>query len=256
MDSPEQLALNCADLAREIVHGPRLFDDLGHPTAAVERYNGSRVTRDAERCVQAGALRLLAYSDRQIAEVLRCDVRSIPLMVREAEKSGRIPALKERLVQLVGHNAEQSSIVLAQLLDRAAGGSDSLELSGMIKAVGQVNSFQVEKHQLLTGAATERIEVTVGAGEEERRAWALANCIEIPAETGHVDVDSTQNTPERQQTLAIPPARHADDTWPAASTSPATASAPEPAATRTPGGGVDLPPAGLETPTVSPGSKF
>lgn len=244
--APQQLALACAELATEIAHGPALFDQFGKPTDAVQRYTGSRVTRDLERCVLAGALRLLHYSDRQICEVIGCDVRSIPLMVREAEKSGRIPALKERLVHIVGQNAEQSSIVLAQLLDRAAGGSDSLELSSMIKAVGQVNSFQVDKHQLLTGAATERIEVTLGAGLAERDAWAAANGIEVDAELVAVDSHSSQTKPEPLQILPAPTERHTGDTCDRSGLAAA-------AIARTPGGGVVLPPGGRESQIVKQG---
>lgn len=256
MDTPQQLALSCADLAREIAHGPALFDDRGKPTEAVERYNGSRLTQDIERCLLAGTLRLLRFSDRKIAAVLKCDVRSIALMVGEAERSGRIPAVKERLQALVAHNAEQSGIVLAELLGEAAAGRETLELAAMIKSVGGVNDFQVKNHQLLTGGATEIIQHIERAGEAERRAWALANSIDIEATTDPIDSDSTWNRAEPQQTLEIPPARHTHDTSAAAIPSPAAAGDHELATTRTPGGGVVLPPAGPESPTVSESSKF
>jgi hypothetical protein len=210
----QQLALSCVELAREIAHGPAFFNSKGELTDAVVRYTGGRVTQDAERCVLAGALRLLHYSDRQIAKAVGCDVRSIPLMVRQAESSGRIPALKERLQAIVSQNAEQSSIVLAQLLDRAAGGEDSIELSAMVKAVGQVNSFQVDKHQILTGAATEIIEVRVGAGMAEREAWAKANAIPIEAIAAPVDYESSKNTTKPKQIEGNNEVRHNDDTTP------------------------------------------
>lgn len=212
MNDAQQLALSCVDLAKEIAHGPAFFNSKGELTDAVVRYTGGRVTQDSERCVLAGALRLLHYSDRKIGEALGCDVRSIPLMVRQAEQSGRIPALKERLQAVVGHNAEQSSIVLAQLLDRAAAGEDSIELSAMVKAVGQVNSFQIDKNQLLTGAATEIIEVRVGAGQAEREAWAKANSIPIEVLTSAVDYESSKNTTKPQKIESNQAERHDFDT--------------------------------------------
>ena len=249
----QQLALDCNALAREIAHGPELFDKHGKPTSAVERYTGSRVTNDQERCLVVGALRLLRWSDRQIADAVKCDVRSIPLMVREAEKSGRIPALKERLQGIVGHNAEQSGIVLAQLLDRAAGGSDSVELSAMIKSVGMVNSYQVKDLQLLTGAATEILELRMGAGQAERDAWALAHAIPIRAEVSAVDSEPTATSPFPQQNSSVRPGRHEDDTesvrGPSAADQPRSP-APAPAP---PGGGGALLSGGLEIKTVSEG---
>lgn len=173
-------------------------------------------------------------------------------MVREAEKAGRIPALKERLQILVAQNAEQSGIVLAQLLQKAARGTDSLELSAMLKAIGQVNAFQVDKHQLLTGAATEILEVRMGAGQEERLAWAKAHS--IPLEP--VDSDSTGTSPEPQQTAMLSPARPTDDTLTAAPTGQPAVADPVAAAAKPPGGGVALSPGGRESKTVSDGSKF
>src|SRR5688572_25837044 len=98
----QQLALACQQLADEIAHGPAFFDERGKVTSAVERYTGERLTKDSQRCAFIAALKILRYSDRAIAELLHCDVRSIPLAVAELEKSGAIPALKERLTALTG----------------------------------------------------------------------------------------------------------------------------------------------------------
>jgi hypothetical protein len=158
----------------------------------VTRYTGDRTTRDPERVAFVGALKLLNYSDRQIAALSKCDVRSIPVMVEELEKSGRIPALKERLIGIVGRNAEQSGLLVDQLVKEALDGDRTLELSAMLKAAGQVNDKLLEKNQLLTGAATERVETVNGAAAEEREAWFRANA--IPIEVA-VDSDSTGNGP-------------------------------------------------------------
>ena len=175
------LALSCAELAREIVQGPAFFDSKGDVTDAVTRYTGGRTTRDPERVAFVGALKLLNYSDRQIAALAKCDVRSISVMVEDLERTGRIPALKERLIGIVGRNAEQTGILVDQLVSEALAGDRTLELSAMLKAAGQVADKLVEKNQLLTGAATERIETVNGAATEEREAWFRANAISIEA---------------------------------------------------------------------------
>lgn len=185
MSKPAQiqssLALSCAELAREIVQGPAFFDSKGQVTDAVVRYTGGRTTRDPERVAFVGALKLLNYSDRQIAALAKCDVRSISVMVEDLERTGRIPALKERLIGIVGRNAEQTGILVDQLVSEALAGDRTLELSAMLKAAGQVADKLVEKNQLLTGAATERIETVNAAATEEREAWFRANAIPIEA---------------------------------------------------------------------------
>jgi len=173
------LALSCAELAHEIAHGPAFFDAKGDLTEAVTRYTGGRTTQDPERVAFVGALKLLGYSDRKICELAKCDVRSIPVMVQDLEKSGRIPALKERLIGIVGRNAEQSGLLVDQLVAEALEGDRTLELSAMLKAAGQVADKLVEKNQLLTGCATERVETVNGARADEREAWFRANAIPI-----------------------------------------------------------------------------
>jgi hypothetical protein len=207
-----QLNLKVEELARDIAYGPSLFDDRGRPTEAVERYNGARLTRDGERCVTVAALKLLAYSDRQIAKVIGCDTRSIPLMVVEAEARGLIPALKERLIVLVGRAAEQSTVAVQQLIDETLDGARSIDHAATLKAIGQVNTFLLDKNQLLTGAATERIEVRVGAGRDEVEAWALANAIPIQADARPNDTQSAGNLPVALETRSLPPMRHDGDT--------------------------------------------
>jgi hypothetical protein len=228
----QSLALDCARLAEEIARGPAFFDERGMPTEAVARYNGSRVASDPERCALVAAMKLLAFSDRQISTVIGCDVRSIPIMVSEAEKAGRIPALKDRLRVLVGQNAEQSSLALRDLLGETLGGERSLELAAMLKSVGQVNTFLVEKHQLLTGAPTEILETRTGAGRDELEAWAIANAIPISAAVTQaapagsaVDYVSAGTGPDRQQTPSSMPARSGGDTYTSADPACATTAA-------------------------------
>jgi hypothetical protein len=129
----------------------------------------------------AGALRILVYSDRQIAEALHCDVRSIPLMLRAAEKTGRIPALKDRLSQLTGTNAERAQIALGNLLEKASTGNGDMDLAAMIKAVATAGGIATQNLQLLTGGPTEILQLQVGAGREEIEAWARSLAVPVEA---------------------------------------------------------------------------
>lgn len=177
-----ELTQSCLELAQEIASGPAFFDKFNEPTEAVQRYTGSRVTRDMDRCALAGALRLLSYSDRMIAKSVGCDVRSIPLMVERAEQAGLIPALKERLAALTARNAERAQIALGGLLERAANEGGDLDLAAMIKAVATAGGIQTEKFQLLTGGPTEILGLKVGDGRAEIEAWARSLALPIDAE--------------------------------------------------------------------------
>ncbi len=186
----------CLELATELSKQPALFSSLGEPTAALDRYTGARVANDNDRCLMAAALRLLQASDREIAAAVKCDVRSIPLMLRAAERTGRIPALKDRLVTLVGANAESSSIALQRLLDDSIHFGPTDERAGMIKAVATALGITTEKYLLLTGSATEILEVRVATGREDMEAWAKANA--IPVEVS-IDLESPAKVANTQQ---------------------------------------------------------
>jgi hypothetical protein len=166
------------DALAELTSAPAFFDERGEPTpslkTAAERYTGSRAVRDEARVDLVAALRLLGASDRQIARTAGCDVRLIPLLLTEAETRGRIPALKERVSRLAGSNAEDSGLLLRELLNRGLNGEVSPELAAMLKSTATVLGITVEKVQLLTGGATERIEQVAAAGRDEAEAWAAS----------------------------------------------------------------------------------
>lgn len=162
---------------------------------AVKRYTGARSTSDDKRVLMVGALRMLGASDREIERSCGVTRRSIPVILAELERSGRVTPLKERLVSLVGDNAERSGLLLRELMERAFDGERDLDMAAMLKAVGQVNVFQLDKLQLLTGQATERIETVVGAGRNEIESWlksaATPISAQVTAEIGQVDSEST-----------------------------------------------------------------
>lgn len=190
------LQQTCFELASELAKQPALFFDNGEATESLERYTGTRVATDDERCHLAAALRLIQASDREIAKLLHCDVRSIPLMLRVAEKSGRIPALKERLITLIGANAESAAIALNRLLESATHAEVNIERAAMIKALATTVGITTEKILLLTGSATEIVEHRVAAGRDEMEAWAKLNAIPIEVS---VDLESPANGAKPKQ---------------------------------------------------------
>lgn len=237
--SEQAMLLDCETVARGLLEQPGFFDGIPAP-ASVQCYTGARSALNDERLVLVGALRLLGASDREIerscaARGFPLTRRSIPVLLRSLEKSGRITPLKERLVQWTSDNAEASALLLGKLLDDAAESKPSLELAAMLKAVGQVNSFQLEKYQLLTGQATERIETVVAAGRSEIERWLAETRDVSPAN----DSESAAGPQEPKEICPVPQSHGQDDatsatTWPV---EPAVPSIPA-AAARHPGGGV------------------
>ena len=235
---------------------PRTFlADLPGSSPAVKRYTGARSTQPEheERNLMVGALLLLGATDRQIEAACHVTRRSIPVILADLEKTGRVTPLKDRLALLIGDNAERAAIALRELLDQAVDEPASIELAGMIKAVATAVGITVEKHALLTGGATERIETMVGAGRGEIEAWAREFAIPVESVSRPVDTPSAANPSLSAQTNTLPPMRHTADTS-ASLTSP---NAPTPAADPTrseatgadPGGGLSSPPGSLEKPT-------
>lgn len=158
---------------------------------AVKRFTGARSTSDEQRLLMVGALRLLGASDREIARACGVSRNSVPVLMRELERTGRVEPLKDRLVKTVGDNAERSSILLKVLMERALDGEVSQELAAMLKAAGGVNCFQLEKLQLLTGQATERIETVVAAGRDEIERFLRSAATPIEAVTVTEDSKSS-----------------------------------------------------------------
>ena len=179
--------LDCNALAAELVGQREFFefhrDDLPEhkqmrPDLALARYSGERCD-DEQVNLRVGAMRLLRMSDRAVERECGVDRRTIPYRLAWLERAGRIPALKERLSLWSGSLAESSALVLACLLDRANSGEISADLASMIRSVGTAYGITAEKFQLLTGGATERIEVSVGAGRAETEQWCRANAIQV-----------------------------------------------------------------------------
>lgn len=213
------------DVARELLQQPELISELlpedkprsflpEPATRSVQRYTGDRSTspEHEQRNLMIGALRLLGASDREIETACHITRRSIAPILVDLEKTGRITPLKQRLAALVGDNAEQSALALRALLDKAQRGTESIELAGMIKATATALGITVEKLQLLTGAATEILEVRGAAGRDEIEAWAKQFAIPVEVVARPVDTVSAGNHQISGVTHTLSEARHASDT--------------------------------------------
>lgn len=214
------LLRTCSDAAAELLSQREFFtahrDDLPEPSSqrpnlAAPRYSGTR-SDDEELNLRVGAMRLLRFSDRAIERECGVDRRTIPHRLTWLERTGRIPALKDRVTALTGSLAESSALVLSVLLDRAAT-EISVELAAMIKAVATTHGITVEKLQLLTGQATEIVETRVGAGRDDFETWWRQAVVPIQATaTPAVDSASSPEGPIPEQSSGPKPLRHAADT--------------------------------------------
>ncbi len=190
--------VDCESVARDLMSQPellaRVFDEPAaepEPKAqTVQRYTGARSTLDEARNLKVGALRLLGASDREIARACGCTTRTIPIVLRDLEKAGRLTALKERLAMLTGDNAERAQLALRGLLDRAQDGESDMDLAAMIKSTATAAGILTDKALLLTGNATEIVEVRVRAGRDEIEEFARAHAVPIEAEVRPIESES------------------------------------------------------------------
>lgn len=231
----------CKALAQELLKQPELLAGVflesanrilpEHETlvGAAKQYTGQRSTTDDARLLMVGALRVLGATDREIERTCGVTRRSIKPMMEELELSGRVTPLKDRLTKLVGDNAERSSLLLRDLMEKALDGACDMDLAAMLKAAGQVNSFQIEKFQLLTGGATEIVETRVAAGREEFERWWKESAIQITQPDRAIDSKSIVNEQKPNDSHVLR----------ALDTSPLPPSAVPPPGTPPPGGGSD-----------------
>lgn len=187
---------DCVALATSLANQPDFFaghreelpdsrstlPDLGSP-----RYTGDRSDDEATN-LRVGAMRMLGMSDRSIERECGVDRRTIPHRLNWLETTRRIPALKDRLSQRTGQIAESSALVLGVLLDRAGGGEVTAELAAMIKAVATAHGITVEKMQLLTGGATERIVHVAGDGRRQTEEF-MRDLASVVVEVASVAVE-------------------------------------------------------------------
>lgn len=238
----EQL-LDCASVARDLLRQPEFFDfhraelpdePETRPSLALARYTGARSDDEAVN-LRVGAMRLLGFSDRAIERECGVDRRTIAHRLAWLERARLLPAVKDRVSAITSDLAESSGLALRVLLDRASAGEVNIELAGMIKSVATAHGITVEKMQLLTGAATEILEVRIGAGRADVEAWLAANSLPVEVE---VDSEATTSSPKHQQTDQIEDTRHAGDTSVAADQAQPAAAGP--AQPEQAGGGVGV----------------
>ena len=171
------LRADAALIAESLVSQPALFEIPSEASPAARavvqrgRYTGERSTLDESKTLLVCALRALGCSDRKIAEAAGVARESIPLHLAAGEASGRIRPLKERLVSWVGLLAEESTLAARDLVASVRAGDRSEGITHALRALGPMVGISVEKHQLLTGQATEIVEQRTAPTHEEFAAW-------------------------------------------------------------------------------------
>lgn len=183
----KQMAQSCADVAAQLVEQREFFEFHRKDMPPAEtilplepRYSGTR-SNDELTNLRVGAMRLLGMSDRAIERECAIDRRTIPHRLKWLEQAGRLPAQKDRIVNVVGEAAEKSGLLLNSLLDRGAAGEVDTDLAAMIRSVATTFGIAVEKLQLVTGGPTEIVQVVAGSPRAEIEAWLKENCIEVNA---------------------------------------------------------------------------
>lgn len=125
---------------------------------------------DEERQLVVGALRLLGWSDRRIADQLRLSRNCISPICQKLEKEGRLEPLRARLTQQVGEVIEQSVLVAREMIERITPDNPDKDLAGALKALTDASYKYSQQHALLTGSPTE-ISARITAQAPARSAW-------------------------------------------------------------------------------------
>lgn len=213
--------VDCASLAAELSQQPEFFQfhrdsaEIADPPEVrpdllKPRYTGAR-SDDEQTNLRVGAMRLLGLSDRSIERECGVDRRTIPHRLGFLEKTGRIPALKDRVATRTGDLAERSALVLSSLLDQASTTCNT-DLAAMIKAVATLHGISVEKMQLLTGSATERIEHIGGGGREAIEDWMRQMGITVDVTATVTDLESGRERPVPEANPQLADRGHGWDT--------------------------------------------
>lgn len=235
MDAAIEALPDCRAIAAELMRQPEFFEfhraelpdnPSQRPILALARYNGQRSGQEEQVNLRVGAMRSLGMSDRAIERECGVDRRTIPYRIAALEKSGRIPAVKDRVLMRTADLAERSALILSVLMDRAEH-EVSAELAAMIKALATTHGITIEKLQLLTGSPTEIVQQMSASPRDETEAWLRENAIPIAAEVTPIDSASNGNPLELAQSGPIYPSGHGQDT----TTPPAAAVAQEIATT-------------------------
>lgn len=187
----------------------------------VQRYTGERAAADDEKLLRVGMLRLLGASDREIEAAVGVTRRTIPVLLRHLEKSGRITPLKQRLAELCADNAERANIALRILLDKIGApgtGAGDTDLASMIASVTKASDVATKNTLLLTGQATEIVERRAGSGREQWDVWWQETMKEARA----TDLESSGSPAIPVQSESSPVLSHGTDT-------PTSAGTPAPA---------------------------
>lgn len=100
------------------------------------RYNGSVTTRNEARVALVVALRQQGCSLREIQRRTGMDTRLVVVVLREAEKSGAVPAIKEVLTRRLAETTERALDRLDEELDREEPDHQLVRALGVVAGIG------------------------------------------------------------------------------------------------------------------------
>jgi hypothetical protein len=100
------------------------------------RYNGAVTTRSEARVALVVALRQQGCSLREIQRRTGMDTRLVVVVLREAEKSGVVPALKEVLTRRMAETTERALDRLDEELDREEPDHQLVRALGVVAGIG------------------------------------------------------------------------------------------------------------------------
>lgn len=125
---------------------------------------------DEQRQLMVGALRLLGWSDRRIADQLKLSRNCIGPICRKLEKEGRLEPLRARLTQQVGEVLEQAVLGAREMIEAISPRDPDKDVAGALKALTDAAYKFGQQHALLTGSPTE-ISARITAAAPARSAW-------------------------------------------------------------------------------------
>jgi hypothetical protein len=218
--SHHAIADACLNVAEELVAQPSLFDanllpvDVPVLRAAKRLASTGQITaKDEAVALGVAACKLAGLSDRQTGKQLGISHTTVKGVMRLLEASGRIPSTCDRLAGRLGELAESATEEIGRLIT-AADGDWSSKSAGAVRALGIAVGIAVDKHQLLTGQATQIVEQRAGGPAadavkqwEDKLREMFRPVIDIsagPSDSASVDLVPNQLIDKPNRLLATP----------------------------------------------------
>lgn len=133
--APRAQRLTAEELAEMVSEQPALFalppvEDRELQRSAA-RFSGKISTRDDARCAEIARRWLVGESQRQIAEAVGCSRNTVPVVLRELERQGKLEPLKDLVLRDLGEAVREQ---VAWNKDLIAARKVSSEAAAILKA--------------------------------------------------------------------------------------------------------------------------